>query len=94
MADLTRHVLVDANIWTGPSGSEYRDNCNDEDVKCLSLTGWFITFGCTWTGFILLFAGTLWNANILVKLKAIYAQCVTVCTRRKRRAPINEPSSS
>jgi len=74
MADLMRHVLQDANIWKGgpwPGSSQYRANCKHEDMECLSVLGVFFTVIATWTGFILLFVGTLWNANIIQKLKLI-----------------------
>jgi len=83
MADLTRHVLVDAGVWTGPSGSEYRNNCNEETMRCFSATGWIVTFGCTYLGFFLLFYGTLWNANIIAKVKELYAQCGALYRRYK-----------
>jgi len=74
MADLTRHLLQDLNIWKSgpwPGSSQYRPNCPTETIKCLSLVGVFFTIVATYTGFILLFIGTMWNANIVAKLKQI-----------------------
>jgi len=83
MADLLRHVLLDNGIWEN-GGGEYRDNCNSETIRCLSVTGWLITFGCTYVGFILLFIGTLWNANIIAKFKQIYKKCTILYRRHKK----------
>jgi len=77
MADLTRHVLQDLNVWKSgpfPGSSQYRDGCNEETIKCLSVVGVFFTIIATYLGFIFLFIGTMWNANILVKLKQIRKQ--------------------
>jgi len=74
MADLSRHVLQDVNIWKSgpfPGSSEYRSGCEQENVSCLTLLGVFFTIICTYSGFIFLFWGTMWNANFLSKLKAI-----------------------
>jgi len=77
MADLLRHVLQDTNIWKAgpfPGSSEYRANCEQENVTCLSTIGWLFTIVCTYSGFILLFWGTMWNANIMNKLRDIKKQ--------------------
>jgi len=77
MADLLRHVLQDVNIWKAgpwPGSSEYRSNCEEENVTCLSAIGWIFTIACTYSGFVLLFCGTMWNANLLAKLKQIRKQ--------------------
>jgi len=74
MLDLIRHVLADHNIWKPgpfPGCSQYRPGCNKENITCLSLTGVLFTIVATYTGFILLFVGTMWNANIIQKLKEI-----------------------
>jgi len=84
MADLLRHLLLDHNIWTN-GGGEYRDNCNTENIKCLSVTGWLITFGCTYVGFVLLFIGTLWSANIVAKVKELYRRCSILYNRHKNK---------
>jgi len=87
--DPLRHILVDANVWSGPSGSEYRNGCNEETMRCFTLTGWFITFGCTYVGFILLFIATIWNANLGPKIKKLYQQCVLVCKQNGSRKERN-----
>mmetsp|Transcript_21633 Transcript_21633/g.30252 ORF Transcript_21633/g.30252 Transcript_21633/m.30252 type:complete len:123 (-) Transcript_21633:118-486(-) len=73
-ADLVRHVLQDVNIWKAgpwPGSSEYRSDCSHESLACLSPVGWIFTIGCTYIGFILLFWGTMWNANLIDKLKEV-----------------------
>jgi len=71
LADPTRHVLQDANVWPPPSSSEYRPDCHDETIRCLSVLGVFFTIIMTYSGFALLIWGTLWNANFLDKLRDI-----------------------
>jgi len=71
MADLTRHVLQDAEIWKAgpwPGSSQYRQGCPEESMECLSAVGWIFTFALTYGGFATLFIGTLWNASICEKL--------------------------
>jgi len=72
MADISRHVLQDANVWPAgqwPGSSQYRSNCEVEDMACLSVVGWLFTIVFTYLGFTLLFIGTMWNANICKKIK-------------------------
>lgn len=72
MSDLTRHVLQDADVWKAgpwPGSSQYRPDCHEESMECLSAVGWIFTFALTYGGFALLFIGTLWNANICEKLQ-------------------------
>jgi len=71
MADLVRHILQDTNVWPEPGSAEYRDQCPDETMKCLSTVGIIFTVVCTYLGFILLAVGVFWNAKILTKLKDI-----------------------
>jgi len=71
MADPTRHVLQDANIWPSPGSSEYRSDCHDETIRCLSVLGVFFTIFMTYTGFALMIWGSLWNANFIDKLREI-----------------------
>ena len=40
----------------------------EENFWHLSVVGVVFTIVCTWSGFVLLFIGTLWNANILDKV--------------------------
>lgn len=77
MADLVRHVLQDVNIWKEgpwPGSSQYRAGCENENITCLSAVGVVFTIVFTYSGFLLLFAGTMWNANLLAKLKDIRKQ--------------------
>jgi len=78
MLDLTRHCLADLKIWTAtsyPIGSaEYRPGCTAQNITCLSVLGIFFTIIATYTGFIFLFIGTMWSANLLQKLKQIKQQ--------------------
>jgi len=75
LVDPFRHILQDVGVW--PEGqsqwasNEYRDQCHDETVKCLSVVGWLSTVTATYTGFACLFIGTMWSANILQKFKKI-----------------------
>jgi len=74
VADILRHVLADNHIWHPgpfPGSSQYRAGCKNQYFTCLTLTGWIFTIGLTYSGFILLFTGTMWNANLLSKLKAV-----------------------
>lgn len=77
LADILRHVLQDTHVWEPgpwPGSSQYRQNCAHEDIACLSTVGVLFTVVFTYTGFIMLAAGTLWNANIIDKLKEIKKQ--------------------
>jgi len=74
LADLMRHVLQDTNVWPAgpwPGSNEYRNNCPKENFTCLSAVGWIFTIVCTYSGFVLLFIGTMWNANFIQKIKQI-----------------------
>jgi len=64
MMDPFRHVFQDWNVWSDDSSNEYRDDCDSETVKCLSVTGVFFTIIATYVGFALLIVGTMWNANL------------------------------
>eukprot|EP01102_Stenamoeba_stenopodia_P003321 TRINITY_DN1326_c0_g1_i1.p1 TRINITY_DN1326_c0_g1~~TRINITY_DN1326_c0_g1_i1.p1 ORF type:complete len:131 (-),score=29.61 TRINITY_DN1326_c0_g1_i1:256-648(-) len=86
MADLTRHVLADLGIWKSgpwPGSSEYRDDCNEETIKCLSGVGIVFTIICTYSGFILLFIATMWSGDIISKFKKIKAEFKRLRNARK-----------
>eukprot|EP01029_Cantina_marsupialis_P008471 TRINITY_DN2008_c0_g1_i1.p2 TRINITY_DN2008_c0_g1~~TRINITY_DN2008_c0_g1_i1.p2 ORF type:complete len:126 (-),score=25.93 TRINITY_DN2008_c0_g1_i1:564-941(-) len=74
MADLTRHVLQDYKVWPSHGGilpsAQYRSDCGSESVRCLSPLGW-VFYISTYVGFALFMTGTLWNSNIVGKLKEI-----------------------
>jgi len=77
MADLLRHVLQDVGLWKAgpwPGSSEYRADCPEETMRCLSPLGVVFTIICTYSGFVLLFVATMWNASMIQKLKAIRQQ--------------------
>lgn len=69
--DPLRHVLQDTNVWTSPSSYEYKNGCNSETLKCMSVTGGLITIGATYTGFLLLAIAVGWNANIMDKFQEL-----------------------
>lgn len=70
MADLTRHVLQDADMI---SLSMYRDGCDHHTgfrgITCLGVWGWLFTIIFTYSGFLCLLIGTFWAANIVGKVK-------------------------
>lgn len=68
MADLTRHVLQDADLWPAPGSAMYSPSCGHADIRCLSIVGWFFTIICTYSGFACLVLGTLWSANLHKKV--------------------------
>jgi len=71
MMDPARHLFSDQG-FLGDWASEYKnDNCNSETVECLSATGWLVTIGATYFGYLLLMIGSFWNAQLLTKLKAL-----------------------
>jgi len=71
MADPLRHVLQDADVWPSPSSGQYEPGCHDETMRCLSGVGWVFTVFCTYIGFTMLICGTMWNADLIGKLKAM-----------------------
>jgi hypothetical protein len=79
MADLTRHVLEDLNWWPskmsdGWGSQEYSTGCSSETPRCLTTVGIVFTLVFTYLGFTLLAIATLWNANIVDKLKDFKAE--------------------
>jgi len=79
MADLTRHILEDYEVWpermsNGWGSGEYQENCATEDMDCLSTVGILFTIVFTYSGFLFLAIATLWNANICDKLKDMKAE--------------------
>jgi len=70
--DILRHILVDNGLWTRDSfvsPAAYRPGCTHENIRCLSVMGWFSAIIFTYSGYILLLAGTLWASDIISKLK-------------------------
>jgi hypothetical protein len=97
MADLLRHVLADYHIWKPgpfPGSSQYRPNCDKENISCLSFTGVLFTIIFTYTGFILLFIGTMWNANIIEKLKLIKKKWRQIRNQQKKNDKLNTINGS
>eukprot|EP00456_Euglypha_rotunda_P007721 TRINITY_DN1139_c0_g1_i1.p1 TRINITY_DN1139_c0_g1~~TRINITY_DN1139_c0_g1_i1.p1 ORF type:complete len:125 (-),score=5.98 TRINITY_DN1139_c0_g1_i1:198-572(-) len=79
LADLIRHVLEDQDVWparlsNGWGSDEYSEGCPHENMHCLSTVGWLFTVVATYSGFLLLVIGTMWNANICDKVKDIKAE--------------------
>ncbi|GAM26600.1 hypothetical protein SAMD00019534_097750 [Acytostelium subglobosum LB1] len=75
--DLLRHILVDNGIWTPNSWwnpSAYRPNCHHADIVCLTPTGWFFVIFCTYSGYILLMWGTIWCADLHLKIRHVWRQ--------------------
>ncbi|EFA83018.1 membrane selenoprotein [Heterostelium album PN500] len=75
--DILRHILVDNGLWTTKSRwspAAYRPGCNSESMKCLSATGWFFVVFCTYFGYILLMVGTIWCADLHLKIKKLWKQ--------------------
>ena len=70
MADLTRHVLQDNGIL-GPSASMFRNDCpyKLESFECLTVVGWLVSVVCTYLGYICLFWGVLWCADMHIKIR-------------------------
>jgi len=93
MADLIRHLLLDQGVWSPgpwPGGSEYRDDCDAENLSCLSVIGVIFTVICTYSGFIFLFTGTMWNANLWVKLKQIKRKWQIIRAQKKKKKNLNK----
>ena len=68
-ADLTRHILDDEGLL-GPAWKMFRDGCTPDGITCLTVVGWIFTIVCTYSGFICLFVGVLWSADIHKKFAA------------------------
>lgn len=85
MADPTRHVLQDADIWRPPSSSMYiGGDCDPKGLKgfmCLSLVGWLFTIVFTYTGFGMLLAGVVIGAGVPGKVRKAWRDL-----RRAQRA--------
>eukprot|EP00118_Oscarella_pearsei_P000349 m.4757 g.4757 ORF g.4757 m.4757 type:complete len:103 (+) comp11233_c0_seq1:750-1058(+) len=76
IADPLRHVLLDTGLWpawmpNGMQGTEYRHHCVHENVSCLTPVGILFTTVLTYSGFLFLAVGVLWNANIIQQCKKI-----------------------
>ena len=57
------------NLHANASAACSCDSCTPhEDIAHLSPVGWIFTIVCTYTGFLLLAAAVLWNANVHRKL--------------------------
>jgi len=66
-------VVFDFNFFgSGQYVHNPSRNCissNNEKMRCLTALGVFTTIVCTYLGFVLLAVGTMWNANLVSKLK-------------------------
>eukprot|EP00750_Incisomonas_marina_P033821 INCI997.1.p1 GENE.INCI997.1~~INCI997.1.p1 ORF type:complete len:287 (+),score=38.65 INCI997.1:433-1293(+) len=56
----------------------------DETMQYLAPVGWIFTVTLTYSGFILLAVGALWNANIVKKLKKLSEKCKELKAARER----------
>lgn len=76
-ADMTRHCLQDAGIWTGESSRMYRGDCSSvsglHGILCLSVTGWLFSIVFTYSGFILMVTAVFWSSNLGPKLQRAWA---------------------
>lgn len=70
MAEPTRHALQDTGVWPEPGSAQYKPHCG-ESMSCLTTVGIMFTIVCTYTGFICLAIGGLWNANIRKILRKV-----------------------
>lgn len=55
----------------------------DETMQYLAPVGWIFTVTLTYTGFVLLAIGALWNANIVAKLKKLKGKCAELKAQRE-----------
>jgi len=74
MADLTRHVMMDDGV--GPSLPMYRASCTQvhlwQNIACLSVYGWLLTIGCTWSGYACLMASVIWATGLLDRVRRMW----------------------
>ncbi|GFH20861.1 hypothetical protein V8C86DRAFT_617545 [Haematococcus lacustris] len=78
LADLVRHCLQDAGLWTGPSSSMYRDDCDEvsgiHGLACLTLVGWLFSILFTYSGFVLMISAVFWSASLGSKVRRAWSQ--------------------
>lgn len=55
-----------------PGSAMYRPNCDVDGIRCLSTIGWVFTVLFTYSGFACLVVGTLWSADLHLKIKKAY----------------------
>mmetsp|Transcript_5129 Transcript_5129/g.14338 ORF Transcript_5129/g.14338 Transcript_5129/m.14338 type:complete len:145 (-) Transcript_5129:175-609(-) len=78
MADLTRHILQDSDVWPSPGSDMYRSDCKYSThgiggLRCLSWVGLTFTILATYSGFACLIWGMLWATDIHKKLSAAWS---------------------
>lgn len=61
-----------------------------ESIACLSAVGWIFTVGMTYSGFLLFFFASFWNANLVGKLAAISAKWRALRQQEKRREHVEK----
>ncbi|PRP73158.1 outer membrane autotransporter barrel domain-containing protein [Planoprotostelium fungivorum] len=94
MAEPSRHLFMDFGLLSSQFFSEYRSDCDSETLRCLSRAGIIFTVLFTYIGFVLLFWGTMWNAGLWPKLKAIPKKWRQIReNRRKVSRPVNKSSA-
>eukprot|EP00946_MAST-07B_sp_MAST-7B-sp1_P000873 g873.t1 len=90
--DETLAWIKDQTVKTGGGDASTPDcNCNNcmsegnETMSHLSFIGWLFTIFFTYTGFVCLAVGTLWNADIIKKLKDMKKKWQLLRGRRRRK---------
>lgn len=85
--------IKDQTVKTGGGDASTPDcNCNNcmsegnETMRNLSFIGWLFTVTFTYTGFVCLAIGTLWNANIIKKLSDMKKKWKLLRGRSRRTA--------
>jgi len=83
MADPTRHVLKDWKVLTAKWSNMYIAGCGAESWRCLTWSGVMFSICFTYFGFLLLIWGTMWNANIIDKLRDIKDKWTEIRSTRR-----------
>lgn len=89
----SRHFFIDRGILPVPMFAGY--TCDQDTFSCLSGVGWAITICATYTGLALVMTGSLWNADIMSRLKLIGHKYRIIMEQRRRKNEssrvINQP---
>lgn len=75
-ADYIRHIILDADLSIGKHMAMYRPGCPEHRgfgaITCLSWVGFFVTILCTYLGFACMVIGTIWAADLGVKVRSMW----------------------